>query len=51
MAYISKSVQDNHRVILVMDRKSYMKFDLASLSLTWSHLERSIRGQAYFRGP
>ena len=42
MAYISKSIQDNHRV-LVMDRKSYMRFHLAPLSLTLSDLERSIQ--------
>ena len=38
-------------LLLVMDRKSYMKFHLAPLSLTLRDLERSTRGQAYFRGP
>ena len=33
-------------LLLMMDRKSYMKFHLAPLSL-----RRSNRGQAYFRGP
>ena len=38
-------------LLLVTDRKSYMKFHLAPLSLTLSDIERSVRGQAYFRGP
>ena len=51
MAYISTSIQDNHRVTMVMDMKSYMRFHLAQLSMALSDLERSNRGQAYFRGP
>ena len=39
------------KLVLMMDRKSYMKFHLAPLFFTWSNLERSNRGQAYFRGP
>ena len=35
MAFISKSIQDNHKVTIVMDRKSYMKFHFAPLSFTW----------------
>ena len=38
-------------LLLMMDRKSYMKFHLAQLSMTLSDLERSNRGHAYFRGP
>ena len=30
-------------LLLVMDRKSYIRFHLAPLSLTWSDLERSIQ--------
>ena len=37
-------------LLFLMDRKSYMKFHLAPMSLTWSHLERSNWGQTYFRG-
>ena len=33
MAYISKSIQHN-QLLLMMDRKSYMKFHLAQLSMT-----------------
>ena len=51
MAYISKSIQDNHRVTMMMDRKSCMRFHLGPLSLTLSDRDRSNRGQAYFRGP
>ena len=38
-------------LLLMMDRKSYMRFHLAQLSITLSDLERSNRDQAYFRGP
>ena len=38
-------------LLLMIDRKSYIRFHLAPLSLTWSDLERSNGGQAYFRGP
>ena len=38
-------------LLLMMDRKSYMRFHLAQLSMTFSDCERSNRGQAYFRGP
>ena len=50
MAYVSKSIQDTE-LLLMMDRKSCMRFHLASLSWTLSDLDRSNRGQAYFRGP
>ena len=44
LAYISKFFQDNHIVsLLLMDRKSYMRFHLAPLSVTLSDLERSIQ--------
>ena len=38
-------------LLLMMDRKSCMRFHLAPLSLTPSGLDRSNRGQAYFKGP
>ena len=37
-------------LLLMMDRKSYMRFHLAQLSMTLSDLERSNGGQANFRG-
>ena len=36
--------------IHLMDSKSYMVIRLATFALTYSDLERSNRGQAYFRG-
>ena len=49
MAYISKCIQDN-QLLLVMDRKSYMRFHLEPLSLTLSDLERSIQVTQVFNG-
>ena len=37
-------------LLLVMDRKSYMKFHLTPLSLTLSDLERSIQVTQVFNG-
>ena len=37
-------------LILMMDRKSYMRFHLAPLSLTLSDLERSIQVTQAFNG-
>ena len=49
VAYISKFIQDNHRVT-IDDEYELMRFHMAPLSLTWSDLERSHRVQAYFKG-
>ena len=38
-------------LLLMVDRKSCMRFHMAPLSLTLSGHERSNRGQAYFIGP
>ena len=37
-------------LLLVMDRKSYMKFHLAPLSLTLSDLDKSIQVTQVFNG-
>ena len=38
-------------LLLMMDRKSYMRFHMAPLSLTSSDLERSIQVTQVFNGP
>ena len=45
-----ETIADRLNLLLMMDRKSYMVFHLATFILTWSELERSNRGQAYFLG-
>ena len=41
---LKRSIQVTQVFILLMDRKSYMRFHLVQLSMTLSDLERSNRG-------
>ena len=46
--HISKSIQDNHRVTI--DDGNEVSFGTIVFDLDYSDLDRSNRGQAYFRG-